>query len=265
MADVAAHRRLGRRPQSGRVHAHGGPPGHIGGDGPTRSPRSRPGATPAASSDAPTDACAGRAGPAGSRARAALPRRHPGPPRLRLRRCPVAEPSASAPPRPSRRIEERTGAQVVVYTQVKPASDYAGAGGGGCACAHRPVRRRAQGLRRRARHPVRPRRQQVPRPGAAVRRARLSRPRTSPTRTGRRSTRTTCCRTCAGATWVARWTRPSRKIDAATTAERASQLQLARQVDAATGLDPRAAGAAGPGRLGWLELAAVRPRPGVHR
>ncbi len=55
------------------------------------------------------------------------------------------------------------------------------------------------------------------------------------------------------------------KIDAATTPERANQLQLARQVDAATGLDPGAPGALRAGRLGGLELVALRPRSRIPR
>ena len=55
-------------------------------------------------------------------------------------------------------IEDRTGAQVVVYTQVKPESDTPERRRARCHRAHRPVRRRPQGLRRRPGHPVRPRR-----------------------------------------------------------------------------------------------------------
>ncbi len=55
------------------------------------------------------------------------------------------------------------------------------------------------------------------------------------------------------------------RIDAATTAERANQLQLARQVDAATGLILAPLALLGARRLGRLELAPLRPRPGVPR
>ena len=44
-------------------------------------------------------------------------------------------------------IEARTGAQVVVYTQVKPESDTPERAEADARRAHRPVRRRSQGLR----------------------------------------------------------------------------------------------------------------------
>ena len=71
-------------------------------------------------------------------------------------------------------IEERTGAEVVVYSQVKPESDTV-AGRARCHRADGSVGRRPEGHRRWAGHPLRHGRQPLPWPGAALRRSRIPR------------------------------------------------------------------------------------------
>ena len=135
-------------------------------------------------------------------------------------------------------IEQRTGAEVVVYTQARrpmtcrprrPRRQGAG--------ADRPVGRRAArasttgwsssstSTRRLEHGQV----QLYAGPGLRGRR-------TCRTRSARRSSRTTCCRTCARPTSTAR--SPSRmpRIDAAATPEHAATLQAARQANAVVGL-----------------------------
>ena len=77
-------------------------------------------------------------------------------------------------------IEARTGAEVVVYTQLVPYGETTDEAEQQRPRADGPVGRRPGGLRRRARDPVRPPPERpVPRPGPAVRRPRLRRRRSS--------------------------------------------------------------------------------------
>ena len=97
-------------------------------------------------------------------------------------------------------IEARTGAEVVVYTQAGGyVPDRPGRDRGARPRPDRPVGRRARGLRRRHGDLLRPatrasstaRSSSTPRPA--------SRRRSCPTASARRSSRTTCCRTCEAA------------------------------------------------------------------
>ena len=121
----------------------------------SRSPRAIPGATPARPRR-PRGSTAPRT-PAHARTR--LARTSPSPPAgppypAAIPGCRVYDyadvlprPRASAPHPPSRRIEDRTGAEVIVYTQVKPESDTPQEAERDADRAHRPVRRRTRGLR----------------------------------------------------------------------------------------------------------------------
>ena len=100
-----------------------------------------------------------------------------------------------------------------------------------------PVGRRPARVRRRPRDPVRPPRgRPVPRPGPAVRRARLRRDVPLQRRAPGDLRQRHAAAAQARATWTARCSRRCSKVDAAATPEHAAQLNLCRIINAALGL-----------------------------
>ena len=115
---------------------------------------------------------------------------------------------------------------------------------------HRP-----EGLRRRARDPVRPRPEPRARPGEPLRRAGLPRRVPRQCREAADLRRGHAAAAPRGATSTGRFESRLQRVDASATPEHASRLQLARQVDAAVGLIGAPIvllGLVGSGVFAWL-------------